>query len=193
MFQQVADLKVVWYIYVWLCRRTLSLFWRFTYVLWQSMFSPQCNHHNPIYQRESLLFSSQTDVQLAEFVRVAALYTWSKKKKNNKNGCSAKVQKRQNTDFLSHQLSWSEPLVTNLMQNKPNWWQFSADHLPFLDLSSDWLHFLSPGKKQMLLVDSFETERLRLRRLRRLTGVWRAPPPWDEKQPWEEGGRLGRH
>ena len=58
--------------------------------------------------------------QLAEFVRVAALYTWSKKKKNNKNGCSAKVQKRQNTDFLSHQLSWSEPLVTNLMQNKPN-------------------------------------------------------------------------
>ena len=143
----------------------------------------------------------QTDVQLAEFVRVAALYTWSKKKKNNnKNGCSAKVEKRPNTAFLSHQLSWSDPLVANLMQNKPSWWQFSADHLTYLDLSSDWLHFLSPlcstVEKQMLLVDSSETERLRLRRLRRLrrlTGVWRAPPPWDEKQPWEEGGRLGRH
>ena len=59
--------------------------------------------------------------RLAEFVRVAALYTWStKKKKNNKNGCSAKVQKRPNTAFLSHQLSWSDPLVANLMQNKPS-------------------------------------------------------------------------
>ena len=63
----------------------------------------------------------QTDVQLAEFVRVAALYTWSKKKKkNNKNGCSAKVEKRPNTAFLSHQLSWSDPLVANSMQNKPS-------------------------------------------------------------------------
>ena len=63
----------------------------------------------------------QTDVQLAEFVRVAALYTWSKKKKkNNKNGCSAKVVKRPNTAFLSHQLSWSDPLVANSMQNKPS-------------------------------------------------------------------------
>ena len=162
------------------------------------MFSPQCNHHNPIYQRESLLFSSQTDVQLAEFVRVAALYTWSKKKKNNnKNGCSAKVQKRQNTDFLSHQLSWSEPLVTNLMQNKPNWWQFSADHLPFLDLSSDWLHSLPPFSSTMEKADAvgwlFWDREAQTEKVEKADRSVTGSASVRREAAWEEGGRLGRH
>ena len=190
MFQQVADPKVVWYICLAIPMDATSIHWRFTYVLWQSMFSPQCNHHNPIYQRESLLFSSRTTGRVCQ--SGGAVYLVKEEEEQQERLLGKSTEKAKHWLFVL-QLSWSEPLVTNLMQNKPNWWQFSADHLPFLDLSSDWLHFLSPGKKQMLLVDSFETERLRLRRLRRLTGVWRAPPPWDEKQPWEEGGRLGRH